>query len=214
MSPRVSTPGTKLWPSCWYPPIRMRGTLIPLVLRGSRAGAAIVSFPAAPPSACGRAHEQGFALEERLLAMASLEPNQDEPADRDARGARVKITEVRATTCDVPLPRPIIMGDIRYDSREYVVVEILSDSGATGIGFGMTRGSPVASIVNRSLAPLLVGQDPLLSEALWDRLYYRNLPIGQRGIFMRALSAVDIAIWDLKGQQAGLPVWQLLGGAR
>lgn len=126
----------------------------------------------------------------------------------------MKINEVRVTTCDVPLPRPIIMGDLRYDSREYVVVELVTDTGATGIGFGMTRGSPVASIVNRSLAQLLIGQDPLLSEALWDRLYYRNLPIGQRGIFMRALSAVDIATWDLKGQAAGLPVWQLLGGAR
>jgi L-alanine-DL-glutamate epimerase-like enolase superfamily enzyme len=146
--------------------------------------------------------------------MASLEPNQDEPADRDARGARVKITEVRATTCDVPLPRPIIMGDIRYDSREYVVVEILSDSGATGIGFGMTRNSPVGAIVRRSLAPLLLGEDPVLTERLWDRLYYANLPIGARGIFMRALSAVDVALWDLKAQSAGMPIWRLLGGAR
>ena len=68
--------------------------------------------------------------------------------------------------------------------------------------------------MDRSLAPYLVGKDPLLTEGLWDALYYRNLPQGQRGIFMRALSAVDIALWDLKGQAAGLPVWKLLGGAR
>lgn len=126
----------------------------------------------------------------------------------------MKISEVRATTCDVPLPRPIIMGDLRYDSREYLLVEIVTNTGQTGIGFGMTRGSPAAAIVRRSLAPLLLGEDPLLTEAIWDRLYYRNLPIGQRGIFMRALSAVDIALWDLKGQAAGLPVWRLFGGAR
>jgi len=126
----------------------------------------------------------------------------------------VKITEVRATTCDVPLPRPIIMGDLRYDSREYLVVEVVTDAGATGIGFGMTRNSPVGAIVRRSLAPLLIGQDPILTEAHWDRMYYRNLPIGARGIFMRALSAVDIALWDLKGQAAGMPIWKLLGGAR
>lgn len=126
----------------------------------------------------------------------------------------MRITEIRATTCDVPLPRPIIMGDLHYDSREYLLVEIATDTGHTGIGFGMTRGSPTAAIVARSLSPLLLGQDPLLTEAVWERLYYRNLPIGQRGIFMRALSAVDIALWDLKGQAAGLPVWRLLGGAR
>jgi D-arabinonate dehydratase len=126
----------------------------------------------------------------------------------------MKIASVTATTCVVPLPRPIVMGEIRFDAREYIVVEITADTGQTGIGFGMTRNAPVAAIVDRSLAPYLVGKDPLLTEGLWDALYYRNLPQGQRGVFMRALSAVDIALWDLKGQAAGLPVWKLLGGAR
>lgn len=126
----------------------------------------------------------------------------------------MRISAVTATTCVVPLPRPIIMGDIRFDAREYIVVEITADTGQTGIGFGMTRNAPVAAVVDRSLAPYLLGKDPLLTEGLWDALYHRNLPQGQRGIFMRALSAVDIALWDLKGQAAGLPIWQLLGGAR
>jgi D-arabinonate dehydratase len=126
----------------------------------------------------------------------------------------MRITAVRATTVDVPLPRPIVMGEIRFESREYLVVEIETDDGHTGIGFGMTRNSPAASIVHRSLMPHLLGEDPLLTEALWERLYYRNLPMGQRGVFMRALSAVDIALWDLKAQAAGLPLWQLLGGFR
>lgn len=126
----------------------------------------------------------------------------------------MKITEVRATTVDVPLPRPIVMGEIRFESREYLVVEVVTDDGRIGIGFGMTRNSPSASIVHRSLRPILVDADPLLTEQLWERMYYRNLPMGQRGVFMRALSAVDIALWDLKAQAAGLPLWQLLGGFR
>jgi L-alanine-DL-glutamate epimerase-like enolase superfamily enzyme len=124
------------------------------------------------------------------------------------------VTGVRVMTCDVPLPRPIVMGDLRFESREYVVVAVDTDAGVTGVGFGMTRNAPVATIVGRNVAPLLIGEDPLLVEALWDRIYYRNLTIGGRGIFMRALSAVDIALWDIKGQVAGLPIWQLLGGAR
>jgi L-alanine-DL-glutamate epimerase-like enolase superfamily enzyme len=128
----------------------------------------------------------------------------------------MKITRVVATTVDVPLPKPIVMGELRFDSREYVLVRIETDggSGPSGIGFGMTRGAPVAEIVARNLAPLLLDADPLMTEDLWERLYYRNLTIAGRGIFMRALSAVDIALWDIKGHAAGMPVWQLLGGAR
>ncbi len=126
----------------------------------------------------------------------------------------LKISSVRATTCEIPLTRPIVMGDLRFDSREYVLVEVETDEGVRGLGYGMTRNAPVAAIVERNLGPLLVGQDPLMTEAIWDRLYYRNLTIAGRGIFMRALSAVDIALWDIKAQVAGQPIWRLLGGAR
>jgi len=124
------------------------------------------------------------------------------------------ITEVRATTCSIPLTTPIVMGELRFDAREYIVVEVVTDEGLTGVGFGMTRNGPVAPIVNRNLAPLLLGADPRNSERLWQTMYDRNLTIGQRGVFMRALSAVDIALWDIKGQAAGLPLWQMFGGYR
>jgi L-alanine-DL-glutamate epimerase-like enolase superfamily enzyme len=126
----------------------------------------------------------------------------------------MKITEVRVLTCDVPLSRPVVLGEVKYASRDYVVVEIRTDEGYSGVGFGMARYAPVAQIVERNLAPLLIGEDPLMTERLWERMYYSNLFIGQRGIFMRALSAVDIALWDIKGKVAGLPVWRLLGGHR
>lgn len=126
----------------------------------------------------------------------------------------MKIRSVRAITVDVPLTRPIIMGPIRYDSREYVIVEVMTDEGLSGIGFGMTRNAPVAPIVERNIEPLLVGEDPRDTERLWHRLYDANLIIGQRGIFMRALSAVDIALWDLKAKALGAPLWRLLGGYR
>jgi D-arabinonate dehydratase len=126
----------------------------------------------------------------------------------------LRITDVRAVTCDVPVPRPIVMGDLRYDTRDYAIVEIETDAGVCGIGFGMARYAPVADVIERNLKPLLVGEDALLTERLWDRLYYLNLPIAQRGIFMRALSLVDIALWDIKGKAAGLPVWKLFGGHR
>jgi L-alanine-DL-glutamate epimerase-like enolase superfamily enzyme len=126
----------------------------------------------------------------------------------------MRIASVRAVTCEIPLSRPIVMGELRFDAREYILVIVETDEGVRGLGYGMTRNAPVAAIVERNLGPLLVGQDPLMTEALWDRLYYRNLTIAGRGIFMRALSAVDIALWDVKAQVAGQPIWRLLGGAR
>ena len=126
----------------------------------------------------------------------------------------MKITEIRAWTLEVPLRRPLVMGSLRYDSRDYVLVQVTTDDGLAGVGYGMARNAPVAEVVRRNIAPLLVAEDPLLNEDLWARMYYVNLPISQRGIYMRALSAVDVALWDLKGKMAGLPIWQLLGGAR
>ncbi len=126
----------------------------------------------------------------------------------------MRITGVRTDTCDIPLARPIVMGELRFESREYTIVTIETDAGLAGIGFGMTRNAPIGAIVDRNLAPLLLGADPLMTEALWERLYYRNLTIAGRGVFMRALSLVDIALWDIKAQVAGMPIWQLLGGAR
>ena len=106
------------------------------------------------------------------------------------------------------------MGELKFDAREYLVLEVVTDEGVTGLGFGMTRDAPLGPIVIRNVAPRLIGADPLATEATWERLYNGNLTIGQRGLFMRCLSAADIALWDIKAQVAGLPLWQLLGGFR
>ena len=118
------------------------------------------------------------------------------------------------TTCRVPLSRPIVMGSLRFEAREYLVVEVVTEDGVVGTGYGMTRDAPLGAIVVSAIAPRLIGRDPMLSEALWMNLVDANLTLGQRGLFVRCLSAVDIAIWDLKAQVAGLPLWQLIGGAR
>lgn len=126
----------------------------------------------------------------------------------------MRIVEVVVTTCRVPLSRPIVMGALHFDAREYLLVEVRTDEGLVGLGFGMTRDAPLEAIVARTIAPRILGRDPLLVESIWEDLYDANLTIGQRGLFMRCLSAVDVALWDIKGQAAGLPLWQLIGGVR
>ena len=95
---------------------------------------------------------------------------------------------------------------------EQIWVEIDTDAGLTG------RAGPLgplpleqAVVVDSQLRPLLVGADPLAHELLWDKLY-RYAVHGRKGGTMMAISAVDCALWDLKGKWAAAPVYRLLGG--
>lgn len=124
----------------------------------------------------------------------------------------MKIQSVAAYTVRIPLPRPVALGGMVIGEREYVLVRVEAREGPCGVGFGFTRGGPVAEVVARILAPLLVGADALLTSALWDRMVAATRLNGRAGLMMRAVSAVDIALWDLKAQVAGLPLYQLLGG--
>jgi L-alanine-DL-glutamate epimerase-like enolase superfamily enzyme len=88
-------------------------------------------------------------------------------------------------------------------------VQIETDDGVYGIGGPLPADQ--AYIIDTQLAPLLVGHDPLASERLWDRMY-RFMVHGRKGTTMMAISAVDCALWDLKGKHFNAPVYTLLGG--
>ncbi len=88
-------------------------------------------------------------------------------------------------------------------------VDIETDEGVTGCA-GPVAADP-ARLVLTQLAPLLIGRDPLAIELLWD-IMHRNQVHGRQGDPMIALSAVDCALWDLKGKAFGQPVWRILGG--
>jgi D-galactarolactone cycloisomerase len=81
---------------------------------------------------------------------------------------------------------------------------------------GIYFGGPatiVAAIIDEAFGPLLAGSDPLDTSVIWDRLSNWTRDQGQKGVTISALSAIDIALWDLKGKALGLPVYKLLGGA-
>jgi L-alanine-DL-glutamate epimerase-like enolase superfamily enzyme len=96
----------------------------------------------------------------------------------------------------------------RYAIRS-MFCEIETDEGVTGLGGPMS--ADLAYIIQRQIAPQLIGQDPLATERIWD-VAYRMMIHGRKGSSMMALSVVDCALWDLKGKWAGAPVYQLLGG--
>jgi len=97
--------------------------------------------------------------------------------------------------------------------RNYLLVKVMTDEpGLYGVGEGTLNGSePVVAEAIRHFSPLLIGRDPQRIEDLWQLLYrhsyWRGGPVA-----MAAQAAIDLALWDIKGKQAGLPVYQLLGG--
>jgi len=102
-------------------------------------------------------------------------------------------------------------------ARNALLVEIETDTGLIGVGEAGSAGGPLAStqvVVEQELKPLLLGEDPLLIERLWQKMFIRSRQHGRRGIVMHAISGLDIAMWDIAGKVAKLPLYRLLGAYR
>jgi L-alanine-DL-glutamate epimerase-like enolase superfamily enzyme len=96
---------------------------------------------------------------------------------------------------------------------QWLWVRIHTDAGLTGLGETYPWPEAEAAVVRRGLAPVLLGRDPLCIDGLWADMFRAINYSGWAGAEMRAISAVDMALWDLAGKAAGVPVYQLLGGA-
>ncbi len=92
------------------------------------------------------------------------------------------------------------------------VVEVMTDNGLTGIGNAALAPRIAKEIIDLYLAPLVLGEDPFDCEYLWQKMYRSTLAWGRKGIGMAAISAIDIALWDLMGKATRRPVFKLLGG--
>jgi L-alanine-DL-glutamate epimerase-like enolase superfamily enzyme len=123
----------------------------------------------------------------------------------------VKITRIEASCHLVENDVPLLDRKLPWG---FVFVRIETDDGITGYGLtGPIQQFAVREHINRELAPLITGEDPLAHERLWHKCFYRHDPRYQGGTFSAAMSAVDIALWDIKGKHFGEPVWRLLGGS-
>ena len=125
------------------------------------------------------------------------------------------ITAVRSCTVRVPLKNPTSIARRRITGRDFTLVEVTGDDGHTGVGFcygGSFGGAVVTSAVRHLFKDLLIGEDPFRVEGLWEDMYQAALLHGRAGSVMRALSALDIAIWDRNARAVGLPLYKMLGG--
>lgn len=131
------------------------------------------------------------------------------------------ITQIESQLLRLPLTRPITAPltprQEALDSVVILVAQVDTDAGHRGLGFAWTlygTGRAMKAVLDDDLAPLLVGEDPLDHERLGTKVYWRLQTISRRGLVPQVYSALDLALWDIKGKVAGLPLYKLLGGMR
>lgn len=102
------------------------------------------------------------------------------------------------------------MGSFRFHG--WLVCEVEAEDGTVGIGNAALAPRVVKAAIDTYYAPLVIGEDPFDCAYIWEKMYRRSHAWGRKGVGMTAISAIDIAIWDLMGKLAGKPVFKLLGG--
>lgn len=103
---------------------------------------------------------------------------------------------------------------IRVKEQPRIIwVHVHTDAGIIGLGETFYAPSTVQAAIHDHFGPLLIGRDPFAVERHWESMFRLSDHAGYGGAEMRAISALDMALWDIKGQAAGLPVYELLGGA-
>jgi L-alanine-DL-glutamate epimerase-like enolase superfamily enzyme len=122
----------------------------------------------------------------------------------------MKIVDVKATNHSVPVTDPVTD---RTTNQRTIFTRVETDEGITG--YSEVNGRAVISdLVNRHIRPILLDQNPMDTEFLWHELYRRLNGRAHTGIWSHGVSAVDIALWDIKGKYLKQPIWRLLGGCR
>lgn len=123
----------------------------------------------------------------------------------------MKITAITTQEYRWPRPKPITNGLHTYTHVDFALVKIETDAGVTGIGLG--NGGPIWRACIERLGAMLIGEDPIDVERLWHTMWNPKIT-GRRGLVTRAISSIDIGLWDIRAKLANMPLYKLLGGFR
>tara|TARA_A100001037_G_scaffold137316_1_gene124234 strand:+ start:656 stop:1753 length:1098 start_codon:yes stop_codon:yes gene_type:complete len=124
----------------------------------------------------------------------------------------MKITNVRTVRLTRPLDKPQRNAQGGRDHRPFNFVLVETDAGFTGLGEAFGDDALMEHIVAKRIGPMAVGLDPNDNDALWSRLFASRAFWEIGGSVLCAISAVEVACWDIRGQAEGVPVYELLGG--
>ena len=102
------------------------------------------------------------------------------------------------------------------EERDHAIVYVRTNDGREGIGYTLGYGGTglIVDAVSEILAPMIEGEDPCDTERLWREMFDWTVQIGRKGVLLRAISIVDIALWDIKSKAAGMALYKLLGASR
>jgi D-galactarolactone cycloisomerase len=128
----------------------------------------------------------------------------------------MKITKITSHVLQYDLPELLGYSQQYYAKRSAHLIEVETDEGVTGWGECFGPGNVAIAnkgIVEQVIQPMIVGQDPLDRDVIWHKVYNLLRDHGQKGMPLQSLSGVDIALWDIAGKIAGLPIHKLIGGA-
>ncbi len=173
---------------------------------------AAASLPGAqPPPPADTKRTIGVPLKiTKVEPVIIRSPNENKPESEI-----VRMTPLAAETEDIGIWRRLERAEPSRSSYQTCLVKITTDQGVYGWGEGHAVTAPriVRTIITDLFAPILIGQDARNVEAIFEKLYSTERLRGHNsGFWMCAIAAIDIALWDLVGKAAGLPVYQLLGG--
>jgi D-galactarolactone cycloisomerase len=125
----------------------------------------------------------------------------------------MKIRNVTTFALRAKLERPFRFSQGSYATRATVLVRIETAGGAVGWGEAYGPAEVAKAAIDSFFAPLVVGRDAREREFLWHLMYASSVDYGQKGIMLAAISAIDIALWDLCAREVNLPLYRYLGGA-
>ncbi|MBQ5954252.1 MAG: mandelate racemase/muconate lactonizing enzyme family protein [Lachnospiraceae bacterium] len=125
------------------------------------------------------------------------------------------VTKVEAMVLRYVYDKGIADAQNFFSARSAVIVQVHTACGITGIGESASFGGPAETtkyIIENELAPIVVGEDASAVSKIWQKMFDRTRQHGRSGVILACMSGIDIALWDIVGKKAGLPVYKLFGG--
>ena len=130
----------------------------------------------------------------------------------------MKIANLDVFVLKTPLDQPFAFSQGWVHQRSATLVRVTTDNGLAGWGEAFTQGLEppeiAAAAITHAFKPLVLGCNPLDTSVLWHKMYNQSRDYGRKGSVLAAISAIDIALWDIAGQFYSQPIYQLLGGAQ
>lgn len=125
----------------------------------------------------------------------------------------MEIAEVDSFAVSIPLEESVSWATRSVDQRDHAIVYVRADDGTEGVGYTLGYGAAelISDAVSEILAPMITGEDPHDTERLWREMFDGTVHTGRKGLMLRAIAIVDIALWDINAKAADLPLYKYLG---